>query len=77
MTWRTFWDRYCVMAKIWERRTTVIGYVTACWGVLELNADAIGSWITAPRRGLVLVVIGLINAMIGHYNNSLIKRRGD
>jgi len=59
---------------LWKRRTTVMGYVTVMWGVLELNPDVVGSWVQAPKRGTFLLIIGMINAGIGHYNNALIKR---
>jgi hypothetical protein len=62
-------------AAVWDRRTTTMGYITACWGVLELNPDVVGGWVTAPRRGLILLVIGMINAAIGHYNASLLKHQ--
>jgi hypothetical protein len=65
------------LARTWARRTTVMGYFTACWAVLELNPDIVGGWVTAPRRGLVLLLIGMINAAIGHYNQSLLKRQGN
>jgi len=82
MTWRTFWDRWCVWAKVqwalmllWSRRTTTMGYITVMWSVLELNPDTVGAWVTAPKRGAVLLVIGMVNAALGHYNQSIINKR--
>jgi hypothetical protein len=51
-----------------------MGYVTVVWGVLELNPDTVGSWVAAPKRGTMILIIGMINAAIGHYNNAIIKR---
>lgn len=64
-----------LLAKVWGRRTTVMGYITVMWAVLELNPDVVGQWITAPKRGTILLVIGMANAAIGHYNQSLLNRR--
>jgi hypothetical protein len=75
VSWRDWWANRCITAKIWSRRTTIMGYVTVCWAVLELNPDTVGQWVTAPRRGIVLLVIGMINAALGHYNQSLINQR--
>lgn len=71
--------RYCITVRIWRRRTTVMGYVTVMWAVLELNPDTVGQWVTAPRRGIVLLMIGMINAALGHYNQRLLnaQQRGD
>jgi hypothetical protein len=61
---------------LWSRRTTTMGYITVMWSILELNPDTVGSWVTAPRRGTILLIIGMINAALGHYNNSL-RRQSD
>lgn len=63
-----------VLTTIWKRRTTVMGYVTVVWAVLELNPDTVGQWVTAPRRGTILLVIGMVNAALGHYNQSLLNK---
>lgn len=52
-----------------------MGYVTVLWAVIELNPDIVGGWVTAPRRGAVLLIVGMINAAIGHYNQSLLRQR--
>lgn len=52
-----------------------MGYVTVMWAVLELNPDVVGGWVTAPRRGIILLIIGMINAALGHYNQSVINRQ--
>lgn len=59
---------------LWSRRTTAMGYLTVIWGVLELNPDTVGDWVSKPKRGTFILIIGMINAAIGHYNNALIKR---
>jgi len=51
-----------------------MGYVTVVWAVLELNPDTVGQWVTAPRRGTILLVIGMVNAALGHYNQSLLNK---
>jgi hypothetical protein len=63
-----------ILATIWKRRTTTMGYVTVLWAVLELNPDTVGQWVTAPRRGTILLVIGMVNAALGHYNASLLNK---
>jgi hypothetical protein len=69
-----FCDRWCPLRAAWHRRTTIMGYLTVMWGVLELNPDQVGDWVSKPRRGIVILVAGMVNAAIGHYNNALIKR---
>jgi hypothetical protein len=54
-----------------------MGYITVVWSVLELNPETVGSWVTTPKRGTVLLVIGMMNAAIGHYNQSLLNKRDD
>lgn len=51
-----------------------MGYITVMWSVLEMNPDTVGSWVTAPRRGAVLLLIGMVNAALGHYNAAQLKR---
>lgn len=59
-----------------SRRTTITGYLGVMLGVVELNADTVGQWVAAPKRGTLLLVIGMLTAAIGHYNNS-VKRDDD
>jgi hypothetical protein len=59
---------------LWSRRTTAMGYITVLWGVIELNPGVVGDWVAKPKRGTLILIIGMINAAIGHYNNALIKR---
>lgn len=39
-------------------------------GVVELNADTVGQWVAAPKRGTLLLIIGMATAGIGHFNQS-------
>ena len=54
-----------------------MGYVTVVWSVLELNPDTVGGWVTAPKRGTVLLIIGMANAALGHYNAALLRKADD
>lgn len=56
-----------------SRRTTITGYLGVLLGVVELNADTVGQWVAAPKRGSLLLVIGMATAAIGHYNQSVRK----
>lgn len=56
-----------------SRRTTIMGYLGVLGGVMELNADTIGQWVSAPKRGSLLLVLGMAVAAIGHYNQSVRK----
>lgn len=51
-----------------SRRTTLMGYLGVVGGVLELNADTIGEWVSKPKRGILLLILGMAVAAIGHYN---------
>jgi Holin of 3TMs, for gene-transfer release len=44
--------------------------------VLELNPDVVGDWVHGVKRGTVLVILGCAVAVIGHFNNSQIKKSG-
>lgn len=56
-----------------SRRTTITGYLGVLLGVVELNSDTVGQWVAAPKRGSLLLVIGMATAAIGHYNQSVRK----
>lgn len=43
--------------------------------VMELNPDVVGSWVAAPKRGTLILILGLATAGLGHYNNR--QRRDD
>lgn len=58
------------MKWIARNRTKIAGYATAILGVAELNVDTIGSWVAAPKRGSLLMIMGMITAVIGHYNST-------
>lgn len=59
-----------------SKRTTITGYLGVLLGVIELNADTVGQWVAAPKRGTLLLVIGMLTAGIGHFNQ-LAKRDDD
>jgi hypothetical protein len=52
-----------------------MGYITVMWSVLEMNPDTVGQWVTAPRRGIVLLLIGMVNAALGHFNAAQLRKR--
>lgn len=58
-----------LLAYLWDRRTTTLGYIGVIISVMELNPDTIGSWVAAPKRGTLLLIFAMTNAAIGHYNN--------
>lgn len=45
-----------------------MGYMGVLLGVIELNADTIGQWVAAPKRGTLLLIVGMATAAVGHYN---------
>lgn len=58
-----------------SKRTTITGYLGVLLGVVELNADTVGQWVAAPKRGTLLLIIGMLTAGIGHFNQ--MQRRDD
>lgn len=58
------------MSWLAKNRTKIIGYVGVILGVAELNAATIGEWVSAPKRGTLMMIIGMITAAVGHYNSS-------
>jgi hypothetical protein len=66
---------FAIPRFFWSRRTTTMGYLTVMWSVIEMNPETVGQWVTAPRRGIVLLIIGMVNAALGHYNQSVINRK--
>lgn len=56
-------------------RTKITGYLGVILGVVELNADTVGQWVAAPKRGTLLLIIGMATAAIGHFNQ--MQRRDD
>lgn len=56
-------------AYLWCRRTTTLGYLGVVLSVLELNPDVVGSWVAAPKRGTLILILGMMVAALGHYNN--------
>lgn len=58
-----------------SKKTTITGYLGVLLGVIELNADTVGQWVAAPKRGTLLLVIGMLTAGIGHFNQ--LNRKDD
>lgn len=56
--------------RLWCYRTRVAGYLGVVLGVMELRPDVVGEWVAAPRRGTLLLILGMITAAIGHFNAS-------
>lgn len=54
---------------LWNRRTTVTGYLGVFIAVLELNPETVGSWVAAPKRGTLMLILSMATAGIGHFNN--------
>src|SRR5688572_3908316 len=53
---------------MWERRTTVLGYVVVVLGIL-----ASSNKFTTDTVEWFLLINGIVTAVLGHYNNSKIK----
>lgn len=58
-----------VLKYLWDRRTTVLGYLGIILGVLATAQDLLSD--TALKW--VLLVNGIVTAVLGHYNNSRIR----
>lgn len=54
---------------MWRRRTTTLGYMGVLLSVLELNPSTVGSWVAAPKRGSLLLILAMATAAVGHFNN--------
>ena len=61
-------------AYLWCRRTTTLGYIGVLLSVLELNADVVGSWVAAPKRGTILLILAMATAGVGHFNNRQLRK---
>ena len=58
-----------VLKYLWERRTTVLGYLQIILGVLATSQGMLSE---ATLQWVVLIN-GVVTAILGHYNNSKIK----
>lgn len=58
-----------VLKYLWERRTTVLGYVQIILGVLATSQDMLSE----GALKWVVLINGIVTAVLGHYNNSKIK----
>jgi hypothetical protein len=57
---------------LWRRRTTAFGYVGIILGLL---AESDGVFSHNALKAIVLIN-GILTAVLGHYNTSLLKRQG-
>lgn len=58
-----------ILKYLWERRTTVLGYIQIVLGVIVTSQ---GMFSDDTLRWFVLAN-GIVTAVLGHYNNSKIK----
>lgn len=58
-----------ILKYLWDRRTTVLGYLQIVLGVLVTSQ---GTFSDDTLRWIVLAN-GVVTAILGHYNNSRIK----
>lgn len=58
-----------ILLYLWERRTTVLGYVQIILGVLATSQDMLSE----GALKWVVLINGIVTAVLGHYNNSKIK----
>ncbi len=57
-----------ILKALWERRTTVLGYVVTVLGVLATSSKF------APETvEWFVLIIGVVTAILGHHNNAQIK----
>lgn len=54
------------LLKLWDRRTTVLGYAGVIFGAIEGVQG--GTW--------KMMWLAVIVAVLGHYNQSLLNRQG-
>lgn len=59
-----------VLSYLWERRTTVLGYVVTVLGVLATSNKFDSSTVE-----WFVLTIGIITALLGHGNNVILKRQ--
>lgn len=53
-----------ILAYLWDRRTTVLGYVVTALGIM-----ATSELFTATQVKWFLLINGILTAILGHYNN--------
>lgn len=58
-----------VLLYLWNRRTTVLGYLQIILGVLVTSQDMLSE----PALKWVVLINGIVTAILGHYNNSKTK----
>jgi len=51
-----------------SHKTRIAGYAGVIFGFLQLNSDAVKALIPEQYRGISILVLGLIVAIIGHAN---------
>jgi len=51
-----------------SHRTRIAGYAGVLFGFLQMNSDAVKALIPDKYRGLSILILGAIVALIGHAN---------
>jgi hypothetical protein len=57
-----------ILTYLWERRTTVLGYLVVVLGYLATSDQ-----FSKEALGWIILANGLVTAILGHYNNSRIQ----
>jgi hypothetical protein len=57
-----------ILNWIGNNRTKIAGYMGVMLGAMEMNLESL-QWIPAPKRGMLLFILGIVTAGIGHYND--------
>jgi hypothetical protein len=55
-------------AWIASHKTRIAGYAGVIFGFLQMNSDAVKALIPEQYRGISVLILGLIVAIIGHVN---------
>lgn len=58
-----------ILIYLWERRTTVLGYLQIILGVLATSQGMLSE----PAVRWVVLINGIVTAVLGHYNNSKVR----
>lgn len=59
-----------ILKYLWDNRTTALGYVVIILGILSTQTELFSS------KAIQWIVLfnGLVTAVLGHYNNSVIRK---
>jgi hypothetical protein len=53
-----------------QHKTKIAGYATALVGAVQMGLPALGAVLSPATLGILTFCMGLIVALIGHYNTS-------